>query len=152
MFALALDDPPADFFAARLSGPLPAAEIDVVGGRVGAAQYARWVLLWGMALAGSGHVPPALLAGPWTRAPNRPEKYFETAPAAMWTVAMTGQRDRATIDALIARLERDDEPLWLRGDAIGALSAVTGQRLGYDMAAWQDWWRAGGEQSETRSQ
>ncbi len=58
----------------------------------------------------------------------------------MWTVAITGQRDRATIDALIARLEQGDEPLWLRGDAIGALSAVTGQRFGYDVAAWQGWW------------
>ena len=90
VFELERDDPPEDFFAARLSGPLPEEEIEVVGGRVSATKYARWVLLWGMALAGSGHVPPALLAAPWTRAPNRPEKYSETAPAAMWTVAMTG--------------------------------------------------------------
>jgi hypothetical protein len=69
----------------------------------------------------------------------------------MWTVAMTGQHDRATIDALIARLGWD-EPLWLRGDAVGALSAVTGQRFGYDIAAWQAWWRAGADQAESRSQ
>ncbi len=72
VFALALDDPPEDFFAARLSGPLPEEEIDVVGGQVSAAKYARWILFWGMALAGSGHVPPALLAGPGPARPIAP--------------------------------------------------------------------------------
>lgn len=60
VFVLALDDPPEALFAARLSGPLPEEEINVVGDSVSAALYARWILLWGMALAGSGHVPPAL--------------------------------------------------------------------------------------------
>lgn len=69
----------------------------------------------------------------------------------MWTVAMTGQHDPATIDALIGRLAWD-EPLWLRGDAIGTLSAVTSQRFGYDIAAWQAWWRAAADPAQTRSQ
>jgi hypothetical protein len=72
---------------------------------------------------------------------NRPEKYFETPTAAMWTVSITGQRDQATIGALIERLGWD-EPLWLRGDVVGALSSITGERFGYDVAAWQDWWRS----------
>ena len=96
-----------------------------------------------MALAGTGHVPPALLAGTWTKPANDAEKYFEAPPAAMWAASIIGQQDRATIDALVGRLMRDD-PLWLRGDTIGALSTLTGQRFGYDVAAWQDWWRATG--------
>jgi hypothetical protein len=31
--------------------------------------------------------------------------------------------------------------LWLRGDVVGALSAATGQRYGYDVDAWRRWWR-----------
>ncbi len=140
---LAGQDPPEDFFASRLMAALPSAELSLIGGnvRLDAAGYARWVLLWGMALAGEGHVPIALLEQPWTQRANRPEKYFSAPPAAMWAVSLIGQRDRATIDALIERLSRDD-PLWLRGDAIGALCAVTGRCFGYDVAAWQDWWQA----------
>ena len=33
------------------------------------------------------------------------------------------------------------EPLWLKGDTVGALTALTGQRLRYDAGAWQGWWK-----------
>ncbi len=134
--------PPLDFFARRLASPIPAVTLSLFGGavQVSAASMARWMLLWGMALAGTGEVPLDLVTEPWDVPANGAEKYFAAAPAAMWAVAATGQNDRATIAALIERLERTDDPLWLRGDAVGALSAVTGRRFGYDAAAWRRWW------------
>ncbi len=50
--------------------------------------------------------------------------------------------DRTTLDALIERLGRDEDPLWLRGDAVGALTELTGQRFAYDFEAWRAWWAA----------
>jgi hypothetical protein len=69
------------------------------------------------------------------------EKHFEPVLAALAAVSWTGQADPATIDALIARLDAPNDPLWLRGDVVGALSAATGQRYGYDVDAWRRWWR-----------
>jgi putative AlgH/UPF0301 family transcriptional regulator len=139
---LALAAPPQDFFGQRLGDVMPNDEVSRIGGqvRLKAATLGRWLLLWGMSLAGSGRVPPELIEAPWTTLENRAEKYFDSPPAAMWAATIAGQRDAATIDALMARLERTDDPLWLRGDAVGALSALTGQRFGYDAPAWRDWW------------
>ena len=50
--------------------------------------------------------------------------------------------NRRTLDALIARLDRAGDPDWLAGDLVGALTALTGQRLGYDAAAWRNLPRA----------
>jgi hypothetical protein len=109
-----------------------------------AADLGRWILLWGLAKGGTnqglGRVPPALIAEPWTQPDNASQKYFAAPPAAIWAAAATNQNDRATIEALIGRLNRPDDPLWLRGDAIGALMALTGQKFAYDQAAWQVWW------------
>ena len=55
-------------------------------------------------------------------------------------VGQIGQDDAATIDALVARLDRVDDPLWLTGDVVGALTALTGERFAYDRMAWRDWW------------
>ena len=41
---------------------------------------------------------------------------------------------------MIDRINPDEDPLWLTGDFVGALSAVTGQHLGYDATAWRRWW------------
>ncbi len=142
VYRAALLRPPEDFFAARLSRPVPDLDLSLIGGaaRASAAQIARHVLLWGMAVAGRGRVPVELLATPWTAPPNRAEKYFETAQAAIWAVAEIGQADRATIAALIDRLDRPGDPPWLAGDLFGALTALTGQSFGYDSAAWRAWW------------
>ncbi len=104
------------------------------------SQIHRWYLLWAMGLNGSGRVPPAYLAEAWRQPSNRAEKYFDLAPAAAWTAGQTGQRDDAFIDALIARLGADLEPRWLTGDWVGALSALSGERFGYDSQAWREWW------------
>ena len=100
----------------------------------------RWTVLWGMVLAGDGVVPVDWLAEPWTTPANKAEKYYTTTPAAIWAAGEIGQDDRATIDVLIARLDREDDPLWLTGDVVGALTALTGERFAYDRAAWWDWW------------
>ncbi len=90
-----------------------------------------------------GPVPLDWLAEPWATPANPAEKYYATAPAAIWTAGQIGQDDRATIDALVARLERPDDPLGLTGDVVGALTALTGERFAYDRAAWREWWLKG---------
>ncbi|MGF1522275.1 MAG: hypothetical protein ACFBSF_08160 [Leptolyngbyaceae cyanobacterium] len=107
-----------------------------------ATDVVRWYLLWAIGLNGQGRVPIDLLTQPWTTPSNDREKYWQTVPAAAWTIAQIGQSDRATLAALIERLSASEDPLWLTGDIVGALSALTGQTFGYDSAAWQNWWRS----------
>jgi hypothetical protein len=61
---------------------------------------------------------------------------------ALFALTWNGQSDAATVANLVDRLERTDDPDWLKGDVVGALSAVTGKRFGYDVAAWRRWWAA----------
>ncbi len=41
---------------------------------------------------------------------------------------------------MIERLGRAGDPPWLAGDVVGALTALTGERFGYDVDAWRGWW------------
>ncbi|MEX2224006.1 MAG: SUMF1/EgtB/PvdO family nonheme iron enzyme [Candidatus Rokuibacteriota bacterium] len=137
---------PADVgsaLARRLEVRLPATRVALFGGRLSlpASTLARWYLLWGVALAGQGRMPPALLGGRWTEPAFGPEKYFDPAPAAAWAVTWTGQGDDATVGALVDRLGAPGQPRWLDGDLVGAISVLTGQRLGYDAAARRTWWK-----------
>ncbi len=133
---------PPGAFERRLDAALPDGTLrpfrDVVV--TSRAAMGRFWLLWGIGLAGQGRVPPDLIAAPWTAPENGAAKYFESQIAAMWAVVELDQADRETIDALIARLRADADPLWLKGDAVGALTALTGRRLGYDLDAWTAWW------------
>ncbi|MGJ3246945.1 MAG: hypothetical protein ACFE0I_12830 [Elainellaceae cyanobacterium] len=104
-----------------------------------AADVARWYVLWAIGLNGRGYVPVDLLIQPWNTPANDREKYWQTVPAAMWTMAQIGQSDRRTLTLLVERLNNSDDPLWLKGDAVGALSTLTGQSFGYDGIAWQNW-------------
>jgi len=142
IFALAPASGSGDIFEDRLMGDAPARRVGLIGGRVriSSTTLRRWLLLWGMTLAGEGRVPPELIAEPWTAPQNDSEKYFDSPPGAMRAAAAIGQDDVATIDALIERLDRAGDPLWLRGDAVGALTELTGQRFAYDFEAWRDWW------------
>ena len=135
-----------DYLSRRLEGPFPERDLAMFGGnlKLSARTMARWYLLWGLAMNGHGKVAPALLATPVTAPRNGAEKYLEPAPAAAWAVARLGQNDKATLAALIARLGRAEDPQWLEGDIVGALTALTGERFGYDHAAWRRWWRARG--------
>ena len=93
-----------------------------------------------MAHTGGGRAPPAALAEPWAQPPNRPQKYMHPVEATAWAAAQLGQADAETLDALIDRLGGAGDPGWLDGDLVGALSVLTGERFGYDRAAWRDWW------------
>jgi hypothetical protein len=143
VYEIAAAGPPSELLTERLGRPMPELTVSLIGGQVQvpARTLGRWMLLWGISVAGRGRVPPALIAEPWDAEPNDAEKYFNTGPAAMWAATAIGQRDRATIAALVARLGRTDDPLWLRGDVVGALVALTDRRFGYDVAAWRDWWK-----------
>ena len=109
---------------------------------VPALDVVRWYLLWAMGLNGRGRVPVDLLTQPWTTPNNKAAKYWQTVPAAAWAIAQIGQSDPDTLAALIERLTTFDDPRWVTGDIVGALSALTGQTFGYDVQAWQDWWRS----------
>ena len=128
--------------ASRLADPGPDTPLKLFGGAitVPAATLGRWYLLWGLAYGGHGRVPPGLVTAPWTQAANRAEKYLDPAPLAMWAAARLGQGDAATVADLVRTLGRAGDPPWLDGDRIGALTALTGQRFGHDLAAWRVWW------------
>ncbi len=140
--------PPPEFFETALDAPFPDQTVAMFGGNLTprAVDLGRHILLWGMGVAGRGRVPGALLERPWTRASNRPQKWFDSLPMALFAVSWAGQSDAATVASLIRRLDRDADPTWLRGDIIGALSAVTGKRFGYDIPAWRHWWAAAEEE------
>ena len=127
---------------ARLASPGPDTPVKLFGGNLAmsAATVGQWYLLWGMAYTGHGRVPTKLLTAPWRQPPNRAEKYMEPAPLAMWAAVRLGQDDAATLGALVVTLGRRGDPTWLDGDRVGALTALTGQRFGYDFAAWRAWW------------
>jgi hypothetical protein len=141
---LALTDMPevGEALSQKLNRAPPQATATLFGGNVSApaTDVMQWYLLWAIGLNGHGQVPVDLLITPWTIPSNSMEKYWQPSPAAAWTMAQLGQADAATISALIERLSFEDDPLWLKGDFVGALTALTGERFGYDAAAWQTWW------------
>ena len=139
VFAIAAEGPPKGFFARHLKarrahGPMHLfADVDIAD-KAGLGTF--W-LLWGLGLARNGQVPVEYIARPWRVKRNRAEKYFAPQPVAMWAAGRTGQSDRRTLDALVARLFSASDPMWLRMDAAGALEAITGRHFGADFAAWR---------------
>ncbi|HIC81257.1 MAG TPA: hypothetical protein EYP07_09875 [Kiloniellaceae bacterium] len=143
VYRLAMAGPPEGFFASRLrlSGD-GGGRIPMIGGLVQVANrdLANWLLLWGMGLAREQGVPVELLLRPWTAETNGAEKYFEPTPAALWVLTMGGQRDAATIAALIERLGYADDPDWLRNHVAATLATLTGQPKRWSRSQWADWW------------
>lgn len=146
LHTLALSAAPAvgHALAKHLGAPMHEAPIELFGGAttVSTADVARWYLLWALGLNGHGAIPPEMLVQPWQAEANRAEKYLEPAPLAMWAAARQRTRDQRLIAALVEGLGRPGDPDWLDGDRIGALSAITGERFGYDLTAWRAWWVA----------
>lgn len=142
VYAIAAADPPSDLLTSRLLADLPQSDVPVMGGSkvVATRNLGHWILLWGIGLSGKGRVPLHYFDRPWDVPAHGSEKYFDPLLMALWAVTQIGQADPATIGALIGRLGRDGDPDWLQGDVIGALSALTDKRFGYDTAAWRDWW------------
>ena len=109
--------------------------------QIPSANMAQWYLLWGIAHNGRGIIPLSYLRDPWTSKANRAEKYIEPILAALWAIRELDQNDDATLAALITRLDFKDDPKWVTGDVIGALTDLTGKRFGYDRDAWRRWWQ-----------
>ena len=132
---------PEDFYPDRLQSPMPTSPLPMFGGITldEMAVMARWRLYWGMGLSRAGEVDPADVLLPWDYTPTRPFKFFSTPEIAIWAAGRIGRAERPVLDALVRRLEDDATPLWLKGDAAGALFAITGQRFGYDARAWRAW-------------
>ena len=142
VFRIARAGPPPGFLAQRLNAEMPDWQAPVLGGQftVPARDLGRWILLWGMGLAKSGQVPTDYLMRPWTVPAHGSEKYFDPLLMALWAVVQTGQNDDETVGTLISRLDNAQDPLWVTGEVVGTLSALTGKRFGYDKAAWRGWW------------
>jgi hypothetical protein len=144
LLPLALAEPPQGFFTERLRAKFAAGEADLLEGRgprVPLHRLGPWALFWAIAVSGQGPVPVEWISTPWSFEPNEREKYFEPAIAALAAASWTGQGDLATLEALVNRLDSENDPDWLTGDVIGALSALTEQRFGYDVGAWKAWWQ-----------
>ena len=136
-------DPEVGFaLSARARGELPAGDVmTFTKHRYSYAELARWLLLHSVGLNGAGRVPVQWLRDDWNALPNDAGKYFDTPLAAIRAVARLRQNTTATLDALIARLERQRDPAWLRGDVIAALTELTDQHFGHDIGAWAAWWK-----------
>ena len=141
ILALPLEDVPPDFYPDRLQAAMPSDPLQMFGDIVldQMADMARWRLYSAMGQSRSGKVDPADILQPWDYTPNGPFKFFSTPEIAIWATKRLGRGDDLVLDALVQRLEDDATPLWLKGDAVGALFAITGQRLGYDATAWRTW-------------
>lgn len=138
---MALAQPPAGFFSARLTGALPDDPMALIGGKVEitAADYARWVLLWGMGRAREKGVPLDLVRRPWATPANGAEKYFDPQPAALWAIREAGQDDAATLAALVDRFETEGDPDWLTAQVAGTLAGLTGRPYPASAADWRRW-------------
>lgn len=132
---------PPDFYPDRFDAPMPEDPLPMFGDIIldQMSVMGRWHLYWGMGLARSGKVDPADILRPWDYAPNGPAKHFSTPEIAIWAAGRLGRRDPDVLNALVRRLEDQATPLWLKGDAAGALTRLTGQRHGYDARAWRRW-------------
>lgn len=141
IMALPMRDVPASFYNDRLQIDMPDDRFpmfaDIVLPEAGA--IGRWYLYWGMGLSRTGHVDPADILQSWTYVDNGPAKHFSTPEIAIWAAGRVGRPEPDVLDALIRRIEDQKTPLWLKGDAVGALFSITNQRFGYDAEAWRSW-------------
>ncbi|MCR9138391.1 MAG: hypothetical protein NXI27_20490 [Alphaproteobacteria bacterium] len=136
------EGPGLGFFTSLLAVPAPQQEIEIFGGRttVSAPEMAKWHILAAMARNGEKSVPTGYLSAAWSRPSNRPQKWFDPLLISIYAIQVTGQDDRATVNALIDRLDQPTDPDWLTSQVTGTLTAITGKPFAYDSAAWKAWW------------
>lgn len=134
--------PGPGFFTSLLAVPAPQQEIEIFGGRstVSAPEMAKWHILAAMARNGEKSVPTVYLGEAWSRPSNRPQKWFDPLLISIYAIQVTGQDDRATVNALMDRLDQPTDPDWLTSQVTGTLTAITGKPFAYDSAAWKAWW------------
>ncbi len=132
---------PIGFFEKRLQADIPDIKISTFGGNLEtkASDISATMILRNMAKSGHANVPPEFLKPRWTAPQNSYEKYLSVPLSALKAITETGQNDKATIAALIARLDYNDDPDWFKSQVIGTLTAVTHQHHGYDIKAWKTW-------------
>ena len=102
----------------------------------------QWYLILALAINGHGHIDPAFIVSEKPVVDHNSGKIFHPSVAAIVASGWLNQRDSNTIDALMQRLNRQTDPVWVRADVIGALTAVTGQRFAYDVDQWNQWWQS----------
>ena len=130
----------------QLSNDFPTSTLETFAHGIDIATANRWYLLWAIGLNGHGNIPVDMLKTHWARMANHAEKYFEPLLGAIAAVGDITQSDSATIATLIERLSASGDPLWLKGDIVGALTDLTGNRFGYDFDAWRAWWQRYGNE------
>ena len=102
----------------------------------------QWYLILALAINGHGHIDPAFIVSEKPVVDHNSGKIFHPSVAAIVASGWLNQRDSNTIDALMQRLNRQADPVWVRADVIGALTALTGQRFAYDVDQWNQWWES----------
>lgn len=132
-----------ELFARQINGTIPEDPVDVFGNRkLPHHLLALWFLNTTMAVNGYGRVLPNSLSPPWRGSDHSSQKFFDPTIGAIVAAGWLKQSDRPTLKRLIGRLRARQDPQWLRSDVIGALTAITDQRFGHDVAKWLSWWDA----------
>ncbi len=100
----------------------------------------RWFLITTLAMNGNGRIDPEWINAKTELLVPDSAKVFDPSVASIVATGWLEQSDSETLGALITRLNRTDDPLWLKADVVGALTALTDQRFAYDVNAWNRWW------------
>jgi len=124
-----------------LATPIDGPPITMFTGRTIAREdLIRWYLITTLAINGHGRIDPALIRSTGELVVPQSAKLFNPSIAAIVAVGWLEQSDRETLASLMARLNSETDPEWVKADVIGALTALTDQRFGYELAQWNAWW------------
>lgn len=129
-----------------LTRPMQDKQVSMFSGvSVSQRDLVSWYLLSTLAINGHGKIDPAWItstsASFETISENTSGKIFEPAIAAIVAAGWINQSDNETLSALMQRLNNEADPLWIKSDVIGALTALTKKPFAYDIEKWNQWWR-----------
>ena len=100
----------------------------------------RWYLITALAVNGNGRIEPDWINPNTELVVPDSAKVFDPSIASIVASGWLKQGDKETLQALITRLNKKSDPLWVKADVVGALTAISDQRFAYDIAAWNRWW------------